>query len=219
MVKTILLADDSSTIRRIVELSFSGGEVRVASASSGVEALAQLDRLQPELVLADIVMPAPDGYELCRRIKASEHPVPVVLLAGTFEHFDEERARACGADGYLLKPFEAEQLRDKVQALLQRPIGQPPEMPEPPAEAPVAPPQVEAEPPEEQQIHVDVREDEPASAPPGEAPSPQLVEAVARAVVEKLGGEALTEVAREVVPPLAAKIIRERIRELESEDS
>jgi len=194
MAKTILLADDSSTIRRIVELSFSGGELRVVSVSSGVEALTQLERLQPDLVLADIVMPAPDGYELCRRIKASERPVPVVLLAGTFEHFDEERARACGADAHLLKPFEAEQLRDKVQALLKRE-----------SEEPV--------------IHVAVTADEPAPTETGDAPSPQLVAAVARAVVEKLGGEALREVAREVVPPLAAKIIRERIRELESEDS
>ena len=205
MAKTILLADDSSTIRRIVELSFNRGEVRVVTASSGVEALAQLDRLQPELVLADIVMPAPDGYELCRRIKSSERPVPVVLLAGAFEHFDDERARACGADGYLVKPFEAEQLREKVQALLERPSEALPEKTEAPAEAPV--------------IHVEVAEELPPDVEASQTPSPQLVDAVARAVVEKLGGEALRELAREVVPPLAAKIIRERLRELESEDS
>ena len=119
MARTILIADDSPTIRKIVELAFSDTDIRVESAQGGGEALHRLADVRPDLVLADVVMPDPSGYELCRTIKSSERPVPVVLLAGTFEPFDAERARQCGADGHLVKPFESEALRAKVHALLE----------------------------------------------------------------------------------------------------
>ena len=121
MPKTILLADDSLTIRKVVELTFTDSDIRVESVGSGQEALERLETLEPDLVLVDVVMPEPSGYEICERVKASEHPVPVLLLAGTFEPFDEERARACGADGHLIKPFESTMLLDRVHALLVTP--------------------------------------------------------------------------------------------------
>ena len=106
MSKSILLADDSATIRKVIELTFSDTDFHVESVASGEQALAKLEVMRPDLVLADVVMPEPSGYELCRRIKSSERPVPVLLLAGTFEAFDHEQARERGADGCLLKPFE-----------------------------------------------------------------------------------------------------------------
>jgi CheY-like chemotaxis protein len=83
MRRTILLADDSVTIRKIVELTFGDSDIRVESVGSGREALERLRDLRPDLVLADVVMPGPSGYEVCRAVKASERPVPVRLLAGT----------------------------------------------------------------------------------------------------------------------------------------
>ncbi len=120
MTRTILLADDSVTIRKVVELTFSDSDIRVEAVESGQEALERLERIQPDLVLADVVMPGPTGYEICERVKGSPKPVPVLLLSGTFEPFDPERARACGADGHLVKPFESRTLVQRVEALLAR---------------------------------------------------------------------------------------------------
>lgn len=206
MAKTILLADDSPTIRKIVELTFSDTEIRIEAVAGGAEAMDRLDNLEADLVLADVVMPEPSGYDICSRVKESDRPVPVLLLAGSFEPFDEERASACGADGHLVKPFESSLLRDKVYGLLGMEVEESPEDEEAELEM------VIEELSEEEAVPVD--EGAPPEEPVQEV-SPELVDAVARAVVEKLSGEAIREVAREVVPELAAAIIRQRIKELE----
>ncbi|HZN55421.1 MAG TPA: response regulator, partial [Candidatus Polarisedimenticolaceae bacterium] len=118
MPRTILLADDSITIRKVVELTFGDTDIRVESVGSGREAIERLRDLKPDLVLADVVMPGPSGYEVCRAVKKSVRPVPVLLLAGTFEPFDADQARACGSDGYVTKPFDARSLVERVEALL-----------------------------------------------------------------------------------------------------
>jgi CheY-like chemotaxis protein len=87
--------------------------------ASGVEALERFRSTRPDLVLADVVMPPPAGYELCRRVKESDRPVPVLLLSGAFEPFDAEEATACGADGHLVKPFESQKLIDRVASILE----------------------------------------------------------------------------------------------------
>ncbi len=118
MRRTILLADDSVTIRKIVELTFGDTDIRVESVGSGREALERLRDLRPDLVLADVVMPGPSGYDVCRAVKASDRPVPVLLLAGTFEPFDPEQARSCGSDGHVTKPFDSRLLVERVEGLL-----------------------------------------------------------------------------------------------------
>lgn len=219
MAKTILLADDSSTIRRIVELTFSDTAYRVETVDSGAAAMERLRTLQPDLILADVAMPAPTGYEICREVKQSKRPVPVVLLAGTFEPFDADYAARCGADGHLVKPFESEALRRKVELLLA-PAERRGKTADVAAEAPATVVAGEPEPAAAEPVA-----DEPAatdSAVPSAAPaevSAELVDAVARAVVEKLSTEVLRQIAWEVVPDLATVIIRERIRELEREES
>ena len=121
MRRTILLADDSVTIRKIVELTFSDTDIRVCSFASGQEALDRLSDVRPDLVLADVVMPGLSGYDLCRVIKTSDRPVPVLLLAGTFEPFDAGQARECGSDGHVTKPFDSRLLVARVEELLARP--------------------------------------------------------------------------------------------------
>src|SRR5262249_3723120 len=118
MPRTILLADDSLTIRKVVELTFSDTDIRVDAVGSGREALERLSVSRPDLVLVDVAMPGPSGYEVCRAVKRSARPVPVLLLAGTFESFDADEARACGADGHITKPFDSRSLVERVSAML-----------------------------------------------------------------------------------------------------
>lgn len=125
MRRTILLADDSVTIRKVVELTFSDTDIQVESVGTGGEALNRFTEVQPDLVLADVVMPEPSGYELCRWVKASSRPVPVLLLAGTFEPFDPDQAASCGADGHLVKPFDSGTLVMRVRTLLSQPPPEP----------------------------------------------------------------------------------------------
>ena len=122
MPKTILLADDSVTIQKVVGISFANEDVVLLTVDNGDDAVVRAREAHPDLVLADIAMPGLDGYAVCEAVKsdpAMRH-VPVLLLSGTFESFDDERARQVGADGHITKPFEAQALVDRVNDLLAR---------------------------------------------------------------------------------------------------
>jgi CheY-like chemotaxis protein len=135
MSRRILLADDSVTIQKVIELTFMDEDFAVTPVGNGDEALAKLPEVQPDLVIADVHMPGANGYEVCRRAKAARPSIPVLLLVGTFEPFDEVQARAAGADAHLKKPFDSQELLTLVQQLLERaPAGAAPTI----AAAPVA---------------------------------------------------------------------------------
>jgi CheY-like chemotaxis protein len=122
MPKTLLLADDSVTIQRVIELSFAHEDIRVVAVGDGRRAIQWLDGEWPDIVLADVDVPEVDGYQIAKHVKDSERlkGVPVVLLAGAFEPIDQDRVRAVGCDGVLVKPFEPQQLVSRVKALLAR---------------------------------------------------------------------------------------------------
>ena len=158
MSKKILLADDSITIQKVIELTFSDEDFDVITVGNGRLALEKLPEVRPDIVLCDIIMPEKDGYEVCEQIKtnpASSH-VPVLLLTGAFEPFDQERAARAGYDGSLAKPFEPETLIATVKDLLARapvrasapppPVVRPVSSPPPPAVVAPAPPAVVAPP-------------------------------------------------------------------------
>jgi CheY-like chemotaxis protein len=134
MAKKILLADDSITIQKVIELTFSDEDFDVVAVGNGRLALERLSEVRPDIVLCDIIMPERDGYEVCEQIKSNPawSHVPVLLLTGAFEPFDQERATRAGFDGSLAKPFEPETLIAKVKELLARP-------PRPAAAGPAAP--------------------------------------------------------------------------------
>ena len=119
-MKTILLADDSITIQKVVELTFSEADYRVVCVSSGGQALKKLSELRPDIILLDVIMPEKNGYEVCEQLKRSPATsgIPILLLTGTFEPFDKKRADAAGANGHLTKPFESQALVAKVEELI-----------------------------------------------------------------------------------------------------
>jgi len=119
-VKTILLADDSITIQKVVELTFSEADYRVISVSTGGQALKKIAEVRPDIVLLDVIMPEKNGYEVCEQIKRSPATsgIPVLLLTGTFEPYDKKRADTAGANGHITKPFESQALVAKVEELI-----------------------------------------------------------------------------------------------------
>ena len=119
--RKLLLADDSITIQKVVELTFADEGVTVLSVGNGHDAVGRLAEFVPDIVLADVFMPSLNGYEVCEYVKqnASLKHIPVMLLVGSFEPFDEAEARRVGADDILTKPFQSiRRLIDKVGGLV-----------------------------------------------------------------------------------------------------
>jgi CheY-like chemotaxis protein len=135
MAKKILLADDSITIQKVVELTFSDGDYEVTAVNNGAKAIQKLAEMRPDIILSDIIMPEKNGYEVCEYVKS--HPeyrnIPVILLTGTFEPFDPDRADKAGCDAVVTKPFESQSLIHKVEELIQQSENAPAEAPEPAA--------------------------------------------------------------------------------------
>ena len=122
--RKLLLADDSATIQKVIDLTFADEGVRVVTFGNGQDAIDQLLEVQPDIVLADVFMPARNGYEVCEYVKTNEKlkHIPVMLLVGSFEPFDEAEARRVGADDILTKPFQSiRRLIDRVGALVSSP--------------------------------------------------------------------------------------------------
>jgi CheY-like chemotaxis protein len=120
MAARILVADDSVTIQKVVELTFSKEDFVLVQARSGEEAIRRAKEERPDLVLLDLVMPDKNGYEVCAALRAEPmlRAVPIILLTGTFEAFDKDKGIQAGADDFVTKPFESQVLISKVKQLL-----------------------------------------------------------------------------------------------------
>lgn len=118
----LLLADDNITIQKIVELILPEKDYSITSVNNGNEAFETAKRDKPDIILADVIMPGTDGYQLCKKVK--EDPdlmnVPVLLLAGVYESFDSYKASDVGADAYIIKPFESHEFIKKVNDCIDR---------------------------------------------------------------------------------------------------
>lgn len=121
--RKLLLADDSVTIQKVVNLTFADEGIEVFAVGDGTAAIDRLMEVAPDLVMADVNMPGLNGYQVCERIRQSERfkNTPVILLVGSFEPFDEQEAQRVGASDFLTKPFQSiRQLVSKVTELLER---------------------------------------------------------------------------------------------------
>jgi CheY-like chemotaxis protein len=141
---TLLLADDSVTIQRVIELTFADEDVHVVAVSDGDQAIAAIEHRPPDIVLADVGMPGRDGYQVAKHIKSTPRlaHIPVVLLTGAFEPIDQVRAAEAGCDGVLAKPFEPQLVIGRVRELLNRRPQVPPPIDPHPAQTPVHAPHV-----------------------------------------------------------------------------
>ena len=120
MARKLLLADDSITIQKVVELILAEEGFEIKATNNGEEALAVIPSFKPDIILADIEMPKINGYQLSEKIKQDPlmRGIPVILLAGAFEPIDEELAKQVNADDFIIKPFESQELISKINAAL-----------------------------------------------------------------------------------------------------
>ena len=120
MPHRLLLADDSVTIQRVIELTFAEEGVDVVSVGDGLKAIERLESERFDIVLADVGMPGKDGFEVAAYVRARPElaGVAVVLLTGAFETLDEERVASVGAAAVLVKPFEPQMVIATVRDLL-----------------------------------------------------------------------------------------------------
>jgi len=182
MSKKLLLADDSITIQKVIGITFANEDFDLIITDNGDAALEKARVERPDLILADVYMPGKNGYELCAAVKQDQglKHIPVLLLTGTFEPFDETKAKSVGADGWIAKPFESQALIHQVDELLSKapaaaPVVDIPAVPEAP-EIPMVPespmvPEGAVELPEED-MWADMGELESEPEPPAAAAEP-----------------------------------------------
>jgi len=119
--RKLLLADDSVTIQKVVNLTFADEGIDVVTVSDGDSAVEKMLEIAPDIILADVHMPGLNGYQICEIVRGNPETkdLPVVLLVGSFEPFDEEEAARVGANSYMTKPFQSiRQLVSQVTDLL-----------------------------------------------------------------------------------------------------
>ena len=119
MPRTVLLVDDDPHIRQVLAFAFGKAGMQVVEATDGVEALARASECAPDLVVLDINMPAMDGLEVCRRLRA-EGEVPILFLSSRDDEIDRVLGIELGADDYVVKPFSPREVVARSKAILRR---------------------------------------------------------------------------------------------------
>ncbi len=144
MRRKVLLADDSLSIQKMFGLYLERCEIDVVTMSNGELAVSRLSTIRPDLILADVFMPGRTGYEVCEYVK--QHPdfkhIPVLLLTGKFEPYDEKEARRVRADGHIVKPIAEQEFVSLIRTTLERFPPKPAVTPPPTVTQPVGHTQV-----------------------------------------------------------------------------
>jgi DNA-binding response OmpR family regulator len=203
MRKTILVADDSPTIQRLVTETFADADFDIVSVSNGEAAVRKVEEIHPDLILADVYMPGKNGYELCTYIKTNValSETPVILLAGAFDVFDENAAKETGAAATITKPFEPRALIDLVTSVLAE------------AAQRAAARKQQAESAGENSDLLGLEQlFQPAAAGATTSIDDREVDRIAERVIQKLSTQVIENVAWNVVPEIAARILREEIK-------
>ncbi|MBP2668997.1 MAG: response regulator receiver protein [Deltaproteobacteria bacterium] len=122
MPKKLLLAEDSLTIQKVFELAFAQSDVAITAVDNGEDAVRLAGEIVPDLVVADVTLPGKDGYAVAAELRAAEktRDIPVLILSGSLIPLDEQRFRTSRASAVLLKPFDSQELMEKVEGLLRK---------------------------------------------------------------------------------------------------
>lgn len=154
MTKTLLAVDDSVTMRKVLEITFSGEDFRVLTADSAQAAVGKLAE-NPAAIVVDTVLGGEDGYALAKELRRRSPGAAIILLSSRYAPFDQARGRDSGADDWADKPFDTQQLIDKVKKVLAAkeaagPVAAPPpQAPAPvPTPSPAVRPQAQPQPPQ-----------------------------------------------------------------------
>jgi CheY-like chemotaxis protein len=155
VTKTLLAVDDSATMRKVLEITFSGDDFRVVTADGPQAALAKLNE-EPSVFLIDTILGKDDGYALCAEIRRRDPKATILLLASRHNPYDQARGKDAGADDFVDKPFDTQQIIDKVKKTMggrdagagaaaaapapQAAAGPPPSVQRPPQAPPGPPP-------------------------------------------------------------------------------
>ncbi len=137
MTTTLLAVDDSKTMRKVLEITFSGEEFRLLLCGSAAEAMGKLSE-KPSVAVVDAGLDGTSGYELCRQLKAAQPSLGVVILSSKQAPYDRALGGQVGADDFADKPFDTQQLIDKVTALAKKAPAAVAAAPAPAAAAPRA---------------------------------------------------------------------------------
>jgi len=120
MDKTVLIVDDEKNIVDILSFNLKKEGFEIFSAYDGEAALAQYAQKRPDLILLDVMLPLLDGFEVCRRIRASDKITPIIMLTAREEETDKVLGLDLGADDYITKPFSIRELQARVKANIRR---------------------------------------------------------------------------------------------------
>jgi CheY-like chemotaxis protein len=208
MRRTILLADDSHTIQRLVTQTFADADFEVVSVSNGEAAIRKFEDLRPHVVLADIYMPGKNGYEVCAFVRSHAQlgATPVILLAGAFDAFDEETAKRVGANASITKPFEPGALVELVESVMQPAEHASATAPDDATENPAIP----AESDEEDLLGLKVVFEH--RAPAAAAPTDEDLARIVDMVTHKVSKQVIENIAWDVVPDIVEKVLREELK-------
>jgi len=116
----VLLVDDEPSIVQLAQMYLEREGFQIASAGDGETALEAVTRLRPALIVLDLMLPKLDGFEVCRRLRAQNDPVAILMLTARDEDIDKILGLELGADDYLTKPFNPRELVARVKAILRR---------------------------------------------------------------------------------------------------
>ena len=122
MAKKILVTDDEANIVMMVETRLKKQGYAVITANSGATALEQVKKDRPDLIILDVMMPPPNGFQVCRQLKDDEQykDIPIILLTAKSSESDQFWGMESGADAYVTKPYNPEELLSKVKDLLEK---------------------------------------------------------------------------------------------------
>jgi len=124
LTTTLLAVDDSKTMRKVLEITFASQDFRLVLCASADEAVSKLSE-RPAVALVDAGLEGTSGYDLCRNLKASQPGLSVIILSNKQQPYDRNRGTQVGADDFMDKPFDTQQLIDKVTALAKKQAGVP----------------------------------------------------------------------------------------------